>query len=214
MCHIIRHSPRATTQVKTLFFDTETTGLAHHNLAPTHEKQPMLIQLGMKLDGHDRAERLKCNVMVQPDGWTMSRGAKDATGLSDELADEYGVQLITAVELFLDAVYMADVIVAHNASYDITVMQRNVFVYSQLTKQDYVDPFEGKALHCSMLYATPIVRALPLKYGKYKWPTLTQCMRFFFNEDHAMAHDALADVVACSRIYYEMIDQGLIKVTE
>lgn len=195
--------------MKVLFFDTETTGLKFDNLPCTHEKQPMVIQLGLKLDGSNRREHARINLMARPQGWLMGDKAKEITGLDEEMATEFGIHFITMVEMFLDYVENADIIVAHNAGYDITVMRRAVFVYCEQTGQKYKDPFEGKTIICTMLAAMDIVKATPKRYGKWKWPNLTECMRFFFNEDHSMAHDALADVIACARVFYELLDDGV-----
>lgn len=195
--------------MKILFFDTETTGLKVDNLPCTHEKQPMVIQLGLKLDDVNRHERARISLMGRPEGWVMGAKAKEITGLNEELATECGVHFITLVEVFIDMVENADVIVAHNANYDITVMRRAVKVYCDMTDQTYWDVFEGKTVICTMLAAMDIVKATPKRNGKWKWPNLTECMRFFFNEDHSKAHDALADVIACARVFYELLDAGV-----
>lgn len=192
-----------------LFFDTETTGLKVDNLPCIHEKQPMVIQLGLKLDQENRHERARLSMMGRPEGWVMGAKAKEITGLSEELATAHGIHFVTLVELFIDMVDNADIIVAHNASYDVTVMRRAVKVYCDMTGQEYWDVFKDKTIICTMLAAMDIVKALPKRNGKYKWPNLTECMRFFFNEDHSKAHDALADVDACARVFYELLDTGV-----
>lgn len=199
--------------MNTLFFDTETTGLVKDNRPPTDPKQPMPVQIGMKLDAVNRREMMAANYLIVPEGWTMDAKASEITGLTDDLAKEYGTHLITGVEFFLDMVGNADVIVAHNANFDITVMRRAVFVYHELVGTTYVDPFEGKTGVCTMLAALDIVKAPHKNGGKmrgqWKWPKLEECIRFFFNEKLEGAHDALVDVRACARVYYEMLDMGV-----
>lgn len=196
--------------MKVLFFDTETTGLKVDNLACTHPKQPMVIQLGVKVDDVNRREHARISVMGRVQGrWVMGEKAKEVTGLNEAMADEFGIDFITLVELFIDLIENVDVVVAHNAGYDVTVMRRAVQVYCELTNQKYWDIFEGKTIICTMLAAMDIVQATPKRYGKWKWPNLTECMRFFFNEDHSKAHDALADVLACARVFYELLEEGV-----
>jgi DNA polymerase-3 subunit epsilon len=199
--------------MNTLLFDTETTGLVRDKLSPTHAKQPMPIQLGMKLDAINRREMLAANYLIVPDGWTMDAKASEVTGLNDDMAKEFGTHLITGVEFFLDMVKNADVIVAHNANFDITVMRRAAFVYAQMTGQTYVDPFEGKTMICTMLASLNIVKAPHKNGGKmrgeWKWPKLEECIRYFFNEELEGAHDALVDVRATARVYYELLDMGV-----
>lgn len=195
--------------MNTLIFDTETTGLIKDKLDPTHPSQPMPVQVGMKLDAPNRREMVAANYLIIPDGWTMDPKAAEITGLSDDIAKEYGTHLITGVEFFLDMVNNADILVAHNARFDITVMRRATLVYSELTGQTYRDPFEGKTMICTMLASIDLVKAPPKRNGQWKWPKLEECVRFFFNETLEGAHDALVDVRATGRVYYELLDMGL-----
>jgi DNA polymerase III subunit epsilon len=193
----------------TLFFDTETTGLVSDRYEPTHPRQPMPMQLGMKIDAANRNEMMACNTLIRPEGWSIEAKASEITGITDEMATDYGTHLITACELFLDMVENADVIVAHNINFDITVMRRAVFVYCQETGQEYKDPFEGKTLICTMLASLNLVKATPKRNGQWKWPKLSEAIKFFFNEELEGAHDALVDVRACARVYYELLDEGV-----
>lgn len=200
--------------MNTLFFDTETTGLAKDKYPPTHPKQPMPMQIGMKLDAVNRHEVMAANYLIVPQGWSIEAKASEITGLTDDMATAFGTHIVTGVEFFLDMVNNADVIVAHNAAFDITVMRRATFVYSEIVNIPYVDPFEGKTLLCTMLAALNIVKAPHKNGGKmrgeWKWPKLEECIRFFFNEQLEGAHDALVDVRACARVYYEMLDEGML----
>lgn len=193
----------------TLILDTETTGLAKDNYGPTHPKQPMPMQIGFKLDSHARQERAAVNILIRPQNWSIEAKASEITGITDDMAKECGTHLITAVELFLDMVSNADVIVAHNAAFDVTVLRRATFVYSEMVETEYVDPFAGKTVICTMMGALNIVKAMPKRNGQWKWPKLTECVKFFYNEELEGAHDALVDVRACARVYYELLDMGV-----
>lgn len=193
----------------TLFFDTETTGLVKDNYSAVHPKQPMPMQLGMKLDAHNRIERAAMNFLIKPQGWHIEPKASEITGITDDLAEEFGVHFITACEMFLDMIGNAQIVVAHNINFDMTVMRRSIFVYSEMVGIDFVDPFEGKTLICTMLGSLDIVKATPKRNGQWKWPKLKEAIKFFFNEELEGAHDALVDVRGCSRVYYELLDMGV-----
>ena len=83
-------------------------------------------------------------------------------------------------------------------------MRRAAYVYSQMTDQEYSDPFEGKTIICTMLASMNIVKAIPKRNGQWKWPKLEECMNHFFNETIEGAHDALVDVRATARVYYHL----------
>lgn len=192
----------------TLIFDTETTGLAKEKRSPVDPSQPMPMQLGMKLDADNRREVAAMNFLIQPMGWSIEPKASEITGITDQMATAYGTHLVTAVDLFLDMIKAADTVVAHNIAFDRIVMQRACFVYSEMMGTPYSDPFEGKKMVCTMMASLNIVQALPKRRGEWKWPKLTEAVKYFFNEELIGAHDALVDVRGCARVYYELIDIG------
>lgn len=195
-----------------LFFDTETTGLVNRKLDPTDPKQPMPVQLGMKLDAANRNEVGAANFLIKTDGWQINPKATEVTGITNALADAYGLHLVTAYEAFLDYVEAADMLVAHNAAFDVTVMRRCGKVYSEIVGEPYVDPFAETEVMCTMLASIDIVKAPPKRNGTYKWPKLEECMQKFFNESIEGAHDALVDVKATARVYYYLVDTGVFDV--
>lgn len=198
-----------------LFFDTETTGLNNAKYNDTHHVQPRAIQLGLKLDDADGTERAALNFLVSGEDWgphkqEMHPKAFEAHGIPEEISDSMGVHLVSAYEIFSDLIGAADVIVAHNARYDITVMRRMAKVYSEFVGSKYVDPFIGKIGVDTMLEAIPIVKALPKRNGTYKWPRLEECVKHFYDEEMEGAHDALVDVRYTARVYYTLREMGVI----
>ncbi len=200
--------------MNTLFFDTETTGLTKPNFPDTHPKQPMPVQLGFKLDSDDMLERSAANILIQTntcqtvDQWIVDPRAAAVTGIDNEVADAYGVHLASAMDMFLDTLDRADTVVAHNIAFDQVVIRRAMQVYCDETGQDYVDPFAGKTMICTMMTAQNIVKALPKRNGEWKWPKLVECTKHFFNEEIDGAHDALIDVRATAKVYYHLHNIG------
>lgn len=193
--------------MRTLFFDTETTGLVRENRPATDPIQPMPVQIGVKFDAPNRREMVAMNYLIALDaGVEMHPKALETHGISLETTRDYGLHLITGVEAFLDLVGHADICVAHNARFDVTVMRHAAFLYANEVGIEYRDPFEGKRLFCTMLGALNIVKATPKRNGEWKWPKLEECVRFFWNESLEGAHDALTDVRACARVYYHLME--------
>jgi DNA polymerase-3 subunit epsilon len=194
-----------------LFFDVETTGLKDDKKPAIDPCQPMPFLLGMKLDMPNGREAGAFNVMIKTGEWEISPGAQAIHKITKEMADEYGIHLVTAVENFLDCVEAAQIVVAHNMAFDAVVMQRATYVYHEMMGTKFVDPFEGKTMICTMLAALDIVKAKPKRYGTWKWPKLVECMKHFFNEDLEGAHDALVDVRACARVFYQLRVEGVLE---
>lgn len=193
-----------------LFFDTETTGLIKRKLDPTHPDQPMPVQLGMKLDAENKAEVGAANFLIKTHGeWHIDPKATEVTGITNDLADAFGMELVTAYEAFWDYTRAADVLVAHNAIFDVTVMRRCGMVYSEKADTAYVDPFEDKKVICTMLAATDLVKAPPRRNGQWKWPRLEECTQKFFGYKSEGAHDALVDVRDTAKVFYYLLDVGV-----
>jgi len=195
-----------------LFFDTETTGLTKDGKAPTDPAQPMPVQLGMKLDAPDRKEMGAFNFLMRTEGWIVDPRATEVTGIDNAMADTYGIDLVAGMEAFFDMVEAADVIIAHNARFDVTVMRRATMVYCEKVGQEYFDPFAETQVVCTMLASMNIVQARPKRNGNWKWPKLEECMKHFFGETLGGAHDALTDVRATARVFYHLVDTGVFDV--
>lgn len=192
--------------MNTLFFDTETTGKFDFKLPPDHPSQPHLVQLAAVLLDDTGTERAGINLLVKPDGWTISEEVVAIHGISEEMATTCGIGLKNVAYLFNALCYQADLLVAHNIDFDRSIML-SVFVRNQIGHR-----LNKINRYCTMKSATPIVK-LPHPNGgmhSYKWPTLTECMDFFFGEDFSgQAHDAYRDVVACARVYNALKEHGV-----
>jgi DNA polymerase III epsilon subunit-like protein len=98
---------------------------------------------------------------------------------------------------------MSKALVAHNMSYDFNVVGSE-FLRFELKSKNKPKKF------CTKEIGTNFCK-IKGKYGKYKWPTLTELHEKLFNEGFEGAHDALADVEACGRCFFELKKLGKIK---
>jgi DNA polymerase-3 subunit epsilon len=186
-----------------LVFDTETTGKAEFNLPPEHPSQPRLVQLGAQLITPDRRVVGEINLLVRPDGWTVPADAQAVHGISTEMCATYGLKVETVVLLFAQLLRTAERVVAHNYDFDKLIALRELGPVSPTM----ATLFRQKAAYCTMKAATPICR-LPGRMGTYKWPSLQEAYRHFFSQGFEGAHDAMADVRACARVYWALQDHA------
>jgi DNA polymerase-3 subunit epsilon len=195
-----------------LVFDTETTGKAAFKEPSVSPVQPNLVQLGMLLvDLSNGKEYAAVDLIVYPSSWEVPQEAALIHGVSTGLAKKAGVNLDTAVNAFLDLVEVADVVVAHNIVFDRLIMERAVAMVNLANDEDVIDPFNDKALFCTMRAATPIVKKKgrrPLHENDFKWPKLSECIQHFFNEELENAHSAIVDCRACARILVKLVEDG------
>lgn len=199
-----------------LVFDTETSGKAAFKEPSVSPLQPNLVQLGCLLVDLDSGKELAAlDLIVFPSSWDIPQEAALIHGVSTGLAKKVGVNLDTAVNTFLDLVDVCDVVVAHNIAFDKIIMERATAMVNLAQGEEVIDPFAGKPLFCTMRAATPIVKKKsrrPLHDEDYKWPKLSECVEFFFNEELENAHSAIVDCRACARILVKMVENGQISL--
>ena len=90
----------------------------------------------------------------------------------------------------------SETLVAHNMAFDSKI------VGAEFLRTFGSNPMNGKRKLCTMETSTDILK-LPGYYG-YKWPKLDELHRSLFGEGFEGAHDALADIRATSRCFWEM----------
>jgi len=110
---------------------------------------------------------------------------------------QLGVSREYALPLVREMLLKPKVIAGHNIEFDMFMLR------VELARAGYGpedDPFEGASLFCTMQSTTDIC-CIPGPYGN-KWPKLQEAYEFIFGRQFDDAHDALADVRACSEIYW------------
>lgn len=185
-----------------LFFDTETTGFFNRNAPMDHATQPHIVQFAAMLCDEKEEVISQCAAIVCPPLHVeVPAQATAIHGISTEMARKYGISWLTALALLDDLAMRADRLVAHNIEFDAGV------IGCMYARDDRVlNTFGGgpstPSHFCTMKATTPLCK-LPGNYG-FKWPKLIEAYRHFFGCDFDKAHDALADVTACKRIYFEL----------
>lgn len=180
-------------------FDTETTGF----LAKAGKKsplQPRIVQLGAVLLENDGKVRGELNLIIKPDGWTVPVEASNVHGVTTEIAERLGVPVSLALNIFNRWAGFADTLIAHNFEYDDTVLQSE---YARLDKEP---EYLKKHSFCTMKATTDVLK-IPSARG-FKWPKLQEAHKFLFGEEFADAHDAMADVRACARVYFDLMKRN------
>lgn len=184
-----------------LFFDTETTGKADFRSAPDADHQPRLVQLGAILTDDAGKELSAINLIVKPSGFEIPEEASRVHGITTQIATDYGVDLEVALPIFERLAKKPQVIAAHNIEFDLLIMRGELLRFGVEE-----DPFDGAKFFCTMQAMTPICK-LPGNYGDYKWPRLQEAHKHAFGSEFEGAHDAMADVRACARLYFWLLNQ-------
>jgi DNA polymerase III epsilon subunit-like protein len=183
--------------MKILFFDTETTGIpprgAHWEADFERFQRIAAIAWRMTEDGETAGEH---SFLIRPSGWKMPKDAEAINGLSNEKLAAYGYKLKPVLQLFLSDATRAERIVGHNVHFDISMVKSELLRLA--AKPDmFISILAKEKRYCTMHEATGLISD--------KWPKLGEIYRHFFNEELENAHDPLTDLIACQRVYNELI---------
>lgn len=173
-----------------LFGDTETTGFPSKSRKADDPKQARLVQLAAQLVTPDDRTVMEFSMIVNP-GIPIPKQASDVHGITDEIASRYGVSEATAVDFYLNLRAHSDLDVFHNSQFDRRIMEHAI---DRRGLNASVIMAEVKS-HCTMQQ---------VKNMGHQKSNLAHCMMEFFGEDHTLAHDAMADTVACRRVYFHL----------
>jgi DNA polymerase III subunit epsilon len=181
-----------------LFFDTETTGIPRNYKAPVTDLRnwPRLVQLAWMLTDGNGNEVTSAEYVVKPEGFVIPNDAAKIHGITTEEAHHIGAALQSVLSEVVTSIEQASVLVAHNMQFDEKILG------AELLRSGQPNVVVSKERRCTMQAATNFCR-IPGPYG-YKWPTLQELHLKLFNEPFAGAHQALVDVRACSRCYFEL----------
>ena len=182
-----------------LVFDSETTGLPKDWKAPMSkvDNWPHVIQLGWAFYDARHCLIEKRVDLIKPDGWTVpTETFWIENGFDQETSVRDGIPITESLNAFRDKLEASQYLVAHNMSYDYNVVGAE-FLRLRLRSQN-----RPKRI-CTKDESTDFCQ-IPGSYG-YKWPTLLELHNRLFKEGFDDGHDALVDVEACARCFFELL---------
>lgn len=193
-----------------LVFDTETSGLPNWRMGP-NMVQPGLCQFAAGLYDAEGVEHGSVSLIVKP-RHLVTDGAAKTHGLSQQICEALGVAEAMAVAVWDRMAEKSARMVAHNAKFDWLIMES-----ARLAGRVDRRGAREEKLVCTMDASVDVVRIPPtekmVKAGRgnqFKVPSLTELHHFLFGEGFEGAHDALVDVRACARCYFELARRGAV----
>jgi len=209
-----------------LVFDVETTGLLPKKergspIEPTIEMYPFIIQLSFVL--YDIIEgcivRSYNSYVKIPENIDISMEVTGLTGITKNICNEKGNNIIDILSEFYDAYMMSEVIVAHNIDFD----EQMILIELQRNRQEFLnkapycltifnktyEKLKGVERYCTMKRGTDICNIIvpskiPGNNPSKKWPRLNELHQTLFGEVPEGMHDAFVDTTACLRCYLKM----------
>jgi len=188
-----------------LFFDTETTGLPRDYKAPASDSLnwPRLVQIAWAWYDAEGNPWESFSYIIKPKGFIIPEEVAKIHRISQERAELEGVDLEIALKHFFDDVRKAEFLIAHNIDFDDKIVSAEFYrlgLENSLENIKKIDTMKSSVDFCH----------IPNSYGRYKWPNLDELHRCLFGVGFSDAHDAMVDVDACAKCFFELKNRNVI----
>lgn len=185
-----------------LVFDTETTGLPKNYQAPLDDfsNWPRMVQIAWAIFDAEGRNWIKKSYVIYPDGYIISDEVAKIHRITQERAMKEGEPIKKVLDEFLEDASRVDFLVGHNIDFDEKI------VGSEIMRQEMGDKLfnlVGANKICTMKTTSSFCK-ISNGRGGYKWPNLTELYNKLFQTDFPEAHDALVDVLACAKCFFEL----------
>ena len=187
-----------------LFFGTETTGLPRNFNAPIFDfnNWPRLVQLAWLLYDSEGKLIKKKESIIKPKGFRIPKDSSDVHGITTEYALSNGRTLIDVLDEFKAGCEKSKLLIAHNMNFDSKIMG------TEFLRNNYNNPISNLNKICTMELTTDFCK-IQTSRG-YKYPSLDELHQKLFSKGFEDAHNALADVEATARCFWELRKRNLI----
>jgi DNA polymerase III subunit epsilon len=181
-----------------LFFDTETTGLPNNWSAPLTDGDawPRLIQLAWIATDKEGNKIAGASHIIKPVGFEIPEEASRIHGITTKIATSIGESLPMVLNVLHHQISACQVVIGHNIDFDCSIIGAE-FIREGLPAIRPVKP-----RFCTMKSSTDLCK-IPGPRG-YKWPKLIELHRHLFGVDFEGAHNALADIEATAKCFWEL----------
>lgn len=182
-------------------FDTETSGLVDYKRAPDDPAQPRLVQLGAVLVDQEWREIQSFRLIIRPAGWVISEEAIAVHGITNDMANRYGVDVKIALSALLAFTKVCRWAIAHNWKFDSEIIKRERALLEA----------EHPGLERPRLrqVCTMITGAAAMPDGKY--PSLAMLYEVLTDQEYLEAHDGLSDARAALTCCRKLLERKLIE---
>jgi DNA polymerase III epsilon subunit-like protein len=197
-------------KMKILVFDTETTGLPEKRDTSILEtnKWPHIVQMSWILYDVEKKTILNCQDHIINCPVDIPEESTKIHGITKACSMASGVDMRFVLDLFDVDIQIADIVVAHNISFDkrmcmvesIRLHRKQYFTRDGIKRPEYCTLKQTKEF-CN------IERVSSNGFQYIKYPTLVELHNKLFGFIPSGAHDSMADVLICLRCYLYFTQQ-------
>jgi DNA polymerase III epsilon subunit-like protein len=209
-----------------MVFDVETTGLLPKKVRGSTteipiESYPYIIQLSFVVYDLFNKNNVVCydSYIKIPENVEIPGEVTALTGITKEICNEKGKNIIEALDKFYEAYMMAEVIIGHNIEFDekmilielqrnrLAVLEKIPYCFTIFNK--VYEKLKGVERYCTMRNGTDLCNIMvPSKIEggnpTKKWPRLKELHEKLFGEAPSGLHNSMVDVNACLKCYLKM----------
>jgi len=186
-----------------LVFDCETTGLLPKK---TTDLFPRMTQLSFTLYDTEKRKLLELysEYVSLPADILIPPMVTEITGITRELLDHRGMDIKEILQAFYKAYQRADIVVAHNISFDEAVLIKESASHCNELERAMLQ--KEKLTFCTMKTSVDLCCILATNSrGSYKkYPKLAELYNHLFGYVPENLHDARTDVLCCLRCYLKI----------
>ena len=207
--------------MRSLTFDTETTGLIYGSVDPDKlDKYPYIVQFSFLIYDTDTNKVLKMKdyIIKIPENVEIPEKAIEVHGITQEKCKAEGVNIYEVLHEFFYYIRGVDIVVGHNTSFDINMIRvellraihsPNVYpaqVHMYKADLHFINQLEKEGtIYCTMRATTEFCNIPQTRNGKptlgKKWPQLGELHNKLFDITPAKLHNSLNDVLVTLRCY-------------
>lgn len=203
--------------MRTLTFDTETTGLPKTKLLTPEvvDLWPHVVQLSYVIydDSTNTITNIHDSIINIPENVDISQECTNIHGITREMCSQSDKTILEILDGFIEDFSNADLIIGHNLSFDLNMLK--IEIMRQLRKaglkdqEKYLrfleDLKKTNKIYCTMQKSVEIcdIKALDKTGKEYvKFPKLAELYEKLFQRKPNNLHNSLNDVLICLRCYY------------
>ena len=231
-----------------LVFDVETTGLIpkiiqrneQYSVSPINV-YPYILQLGFVVYDIQKKEIVKIfnKYICPPDNVFINTKITEITGITRQICNEKGINIVDALKEFYDAYMNCGIIISHNLAFDQALIEVEIHRNYDKLKHQNIDglllfnslfnKINNKELYCTMKTGKNICNIVkeaivpiqetgalitnkPRTYIKY--PKLSELYEKLFSEIPQNLHDAKIDTLLCLRCFMKLKYDIIINISE
>jgi DNA polymerase III epsilon subunit-like protein len=193
--------------MRTLFFDTETTGLPKDRriaALSAPDNWPDIVSISWVIFEGTKIVQSH-SYIVSPDEWTIPPESTAIHGITPAFASRNGFELDYVLEQFRNDIYGCDVVVAHNLSFDLNVVDSAWYWRVCRTRRLARPPFGWPKIQiCTAEYGKDICR-LPFARGGpgFRYPKLAELYTKILGRSPSRTlHCSLNDTLLLAELFF------------